>query len=67
MVQQLVMQGKCLGANVSPSYPSELHAGVALVTGVPVNGNSPKQLAGLLQDQLTALMEGGPSTQVGCA
>ncbi|GLC36704.1 hypothetical protein PLESTB_000132500 [Pleodorina starrii] len=59
LVSELVLSGKALSASLVSAYPGELHAGLSLVYGVPRDGEGPESVAGLLQQQLAALVEGG--------
>ncbi|KAG2448913.1 hypothetical protein HYH02_006261 [Chlamydomonas schloesseri] len=59
LVSSLVLSGRALGASVVSGYPGERRPGLALVYGIPKEGDSPERVAGLLQEQLAALAEGG--------
>ncbi|KAG2432812.1 hypothetical protein HXX76_008546 [Chlamydomonas incerta] len=59
LVSSLVLSGAALGASVVAGYPGEMRPGLALVYGIPKDGDSPEKVAALLQEQLAALVEGG--------
>ncbi|PNW77599.1 hypothetical protein CHLRE_10g443850v5 [Chlamydomonas reinhardtii] len=59
LVSSLVLSGRALAASVVSGYPGERRPGLALVYGIPKDGDSPEKVAALLQEQLAALAEGG--------
>ncbi|GFR44625.1 hypothetical protein Agub_g5913, partial [Astrephomene gubernaculifera] len=60
LVSELVLSGRALSATVVTDYPGERHPGLALVYGIPKDGDRPEDVAALLRSQLSALLvEGG--------
>lgn len=59
LVSDLVLTGQLLSASVLVGYPGERYPGMALVYGVPRDGDTPEAAAALLQGQLAALCDGG--------
>ncbi|GBF90105.1 peptidase M16 [Raphidocelis subcapitata] len=60
-LQALAREGRLLGAGVTPGYPGDLHAGMALVTARPRPGDSPQRAASLVQGELDRLAASGPT------